>query len=151
MTPSSERQPERQPGSQHGSQYFDDEPTVASAPVEVTWSLPDGPLVLTTDRGVFGYGQVDTGTKLLLVTLDAPPATGDLLDLGCGTGAIALTMARRSPDATVWAIDVNRRARDLCTANAARHGLSKGERRRQEAERAKASAHLDGHRRETED
>ncbi len=124
MTPSSERQPERQPGSQHGSQYFDDEPTVASAPVEVTWSLPDGPLVLTTDRGVFGYGQVDTGTKLLLVTLDAPPATGDLLDLGCGTGAIALTMARRSPDATVWAIDVNRRARDLCTANAARHGLA---------------------------
>ena len=82
MTPSSERQPERQPGSQHGSQYFDDEPTVASAPVEVTWSLPDGPLVLTTDRGVFGYGQVDSGTKLLLVTLDAPPATGDLLDGG---------------------------------------------------------------------
>ena len=35
--------------------------------------------------------------------------------------------------------------------NAARHGLSKGERRRQEAERARDDAHLDGHRRETED
>ena len=35
--------------------------------------------------------------------------------------------------------------------NAARHGLSKGERRRQEAERAKGDAHLDGHRRETEE
>lgn len=106
-----------------GSQYFDEDPTVASAPVEVTWSLPDGPLVLTTDRGVFGYGQIDTGTKLLLITLGAPPATGDLLDLGCGTGAIACTMARRSPAATVWAVDVNRRARELCAANAARHGL----------------------------
>jgi 16S rRNA G1207 methylase RsmC len=106
-----------------GSQYFDEDPSVASAPVEVTWSLPDGPLVLTSDRGVFGYGQVDTGTKLLLVTLGAPPASGDLLDLGCGTGAIACTMARRSPAATVWAVDVNRRARDLCAANAARHGL----------------------------
>ena len=42
-------------------------------------------------------------------------------------------------------------ARREADANAARHGLSKGERRRQEAERAKASAHLDGHRRETED
>ena len=43
-----------------------------------------------------------------------PPPSGDLLDLGCGTGAIALTMARRAPGATVWAIDVNARARDLC-------------------------------------
>lgn len=107
-----------------GSQYFDEDPSVASDPLDVTWSLPDGPLVLTTDRGVFGYGQVDTGTKLLLVTLDAPPASGDLLDLGCGTGAIACTMARRAPGATVWAVDVNRRARDLCAANAARHGLT---------------------------
>ncbi len=105
------------------SQYFADDPSVPSAPLEVTWSLPDGPLVLVTDRGVFGHGQIDTGTKLLLVTLDRPPATGDLLDLGCGTGAIALTMARRSPAATVWAIDVNRRARELCGANARRHGL----------------------------
>ncbi|MEZ5248543.1 MAG: methyltransferase [Ilumatobacteraceae bacterium] len=33
-------------------------------------------------------------------------------------------MARRSPGATVWAVDVNRRARELCAANAARHGLT---------------------------
>jgi 16S rRNA (guanine1207-N2)-methyltransferase len=105
-------------------QYFDDDPTIESSPVDVTWSLPDGPLTLTTDRGVFGYGQVDTGTKLLLVTLDRPPASGDLLDIGCGTGAIALTMARRSPGATVWAVDVNRRARHLCATNAERLGLT---------------------------
>ena len=43
----------------------------------------------------------------------APPATGDLLDLGCGYGPIALTLARRAPDATVWAVDVNERALDL--------------------------------------
>jgi len=105
-------------------QYFDDDPTVESSPVAVTWSLPDGPLTLLTDRGVFGYGQIDTGTKLLLITMEAPPATGDLLDVGCGTGAIALTMARRSPAATVWAIDVNRRARELCAGNAERLGLT---------------------------
>ncbi len=35
--------------------------------------------------------------------------------------------------------------------NAARHGLTRGEKRRQEAERAKDIAHLDRHRRETED
>jgi len=106
------------------SHYFDADPTTASEPRDVVWSLPDGQLTLTSDRGVFGYGSVDSGTKLLLLTAPGPPADGDLLDLGCGTGAIALTMARRAPAATVWAVDVNARARELCRANADRHGLS---------------------------
>ncbi|MEX0847496.1 MAG: methyltransferase [Ilumatobacteraceae bacterium] len=106
------------------SQYFDEEPTTASDPREVVWALPDGPLTLVTDHGVFGYGQVDTGTKLLLLSAPPLPAHGNLLDVGCGTGAIALTMARRAPGATVWAIDVNRRARELCASNAARNGLT---------------------------
>ncbi len=33
-------------------------------------------------------------------------------------------MARRSPDATVWAVDVNTRARELCARNAERNALS---------------------------
>lgn len=102
------------------TQYFDEEPTAESAPRDVEWALPDGMLTLTTDRGVFGYGRVDAGTKLLLLKAPDPPG-GDLLDLGCGTGAIAISMARRSPSATVWAVDVNARARDLCARNAARH------------------------------
>lgn len=104
-------------------QYFDEDPTVASEPREVLWALPDGPLRIVSDRGVFGYGVVDSGTKLLLLRAPAPPAAGDLLDLGCGTGAIALTMARRAPEATVWAVDVNRRARELCERNAAANGV----------------------------
>lgn len=42
-------------------------------------------------------------------------------------------------------------ARREADAQAAKHGLTKGERRRQEDERARAEAHLDRHRRETED
>ncbi|MBI4933242.1 MAG: methyltransferase [Actinobacteria bacterium] len=105
-----------------GSHYFDEEPTTESAPREVTLLLPDLTLTLQTDRGVFGYDRVDAGTKLLLLKAPAPAAAGDLLDIGCGTGAIALTMARRSPAATVWAVDVNERARDLCRTNAERNG-----------------------------
>jgi 16S rRNA (guanine1207-N2)-methyltransferase len=101
-----------------GSHYFDEEPTTESAPRDVMLLLPDHTLVLRTDRGVFGYDRIDAGTKLLLLKAPAPASTGDLLDLGCGTGAIALTMARRSPAATVWAVDVNERARDLCRTNA---------------------------------
>jgi 16S rRNA (guanine1207-N2)-methyltransferase len=103
--------------------YFDEDPTATSDPREVIWSLPDGELRLVTDAGVFGHGRVDAGTKLLLLSVPAPPDGGDLLDLGCGTGAIALTMARRAPHATVWAVDVNARARELTAANAARHGI----------------------------
>ena len=103
--------------------YFDSEPTTASQPAEMVWSLPDGPLTIVSDRGVFGHGRVDTGTKLLLLSAPPPPPTGHLLDLGCGAGPIALTMARRAPGATVWAVDVNRRARELTERNAAANGI----------------------------
>ena len=106
-----------------GSHYFDEEPTTDSSPRDVYLSLPDMQLTLTTDRGVFGYDRVDSGTKLLLLQAPSPSATGNLLDIGCGTGAIALTMARRSPAATVWAVDVNERARGLCRDNAERNGI----------------------------
>jgi 16S rRNA (guanine1207-N2)-methyltransferase len=104
--------------------YFDDDPTVASAPVVIDVMLPDTAFVLETDRGVFSRGHVDTGTNLLL-RADLPLAsTGHLLDLGAGAGPIALAMARRSPDATVWAVDVNSRARELCVRNAKRNGIT---------------------------
>ena len=107
-----------------GSHYFDEEPTTESSPRDVTLLLPDVQFTLRTDRGVFGYDRIDPGTKLLLLKAPPPPAHGNLLDLGCGTGAIALTMARRAPHATVWAVDVNERARDLCRANANLNSLS---------------------------
>jgi 16S rRNA (guanine1207-N2)-methyltransferase len=117
-----------EPGAADGGQshYFDPSPTAASRPATVALSLPDVELQLGTDRGVFGGSGVDPGTKFLL--LDGPPPapteTGDLLDLGCGYGPIALTLATRAPEATVWAVDVNERARALCAANAAAAGLA---------------------------
>jgi 16S rRNA (guanine1207-N2)-methyltransferase len=103
--------------------YFDEEPTTESNPRDVELVLPDVRLTLATDRGVFGYDRVDVGTKLLLLKAPPPATDGHLLDLGCGTGAIALTMANRAPGATVWAVDVNERARALCRSNADRAGL----------------------------
>ena len=105
-------------------QYFDPEPAVVSAPTRAVLALPDVTLDLATDRGVFARGAVDPGTKLLLLEAPPPPATGDLLDLGCGYGPIALTLARRAPAAAVWAVDVNRRAVALTAQNAAAAGLA---------------------------
>jgi 16S rRNA (guanine1207-N2)-methyltransferase len=105
------------------SHYFDEVPGAASAESVVTVELPDTSFELRTDRGVFSHNRLDAGTAMLLRKAPSPPAQGDLLDLGCGTGAIALTMARRAPAARVWAVDVNERARALCAANAAANGI----------------------------
>jgi 16S rRNA (guanine1207-N2)-methyltransferase len=105
------------------SHYFE-EPTIASDPVVVDVTLPDTAFTMETDTGVFSRGHLDNGTSFLLRS-EAPIAShGNLLDLGAGSGAIALAMARRSPGATVWAVDVNPRARHLCERNASSNGLS---------------------------
>ncbi|SRR5581483_2978027 len=100
------------------SHYFDADPAAASAPRTVTLSLPDRTVSLQTDRGVFSAGRVDPGTHLLLLEAPPPPPVGDLLDLGCGYGPIAVVQALRAPAARVWAVDVNRRALALAEANA---------------------------------
>ncbi len=81
--------------------------------------LPDLHLTLATDSGVFSPGRLDPGTRLLLETAPPPPAEGDLLDLGCGYGPLALVLAKRAPAARIWAVDVNARALSLCEGNVA--------------------------------
>ncbi|HZC62688.1 MAG TPA: methyltransferase [Streptosporangiaceae bacterium] len=85
--------------------------------------LPDLHFECATDAGVFSATRLDPGTRVLLETVPPPPARGDLLDLGTGYGPVALAMAARAPGATVWAVDINERALDLCAGNAARAGL----------------------------
>jgi 16S rRNA (guanine1207-N2)-methyltransferase len=99
--------------------YFDAEPAAPSRPGSVELVLPDLRATLAVDRGVFAHDRVDAGTLALLRVADRPAAEGDLLDLGCGYGPIACTLARRAPAATVWAVDVNRRALALTAANSA--------------------------------
>jgi 16S rRNA (guanine1207-N2)-methyltransferase len=98
--------------------YFNVDPAVPSRPAEIELSLPDFRARLQVDRGVFAAGAVDPGTLELLRAVPAPPPTGDLLDLGCGYGPIACTLAHRAPQAVVWAVDVNDRALALTARNA---------------------------------
>jgi 16S rRNA (guanine1207-N2)-methyltransferase len=104
--------------------YFSPRPGASHRPGLVRVVLPDVYLELATDAGVFSPGRLDPGTRLLLDEAPAPPPAGDVLDLGCGYGPIACVLAKRSPGATVWAVDVNERALDLCARNAAAAGLT---------------------------
>ena len=105
-------------------QYFASEPSAAHRPGSVHVILPGLHLELGTDSGVFSPRRLDPGTRLLLDVAPPPPATGNLLDLGCGYGPLALVLAARSPGARVWAVDVNTRALALTSSNAARAGLA---------------------------
>ena len=104
-------------------QYFDDPSGLASDQKTVEVTLADTAFTYLTDRGVFSHGHLDEGTALLLQEASPPSPTGDLLDLGCGAGPIAIALALRSPAARVWAVDVNPRAVALTEANGRRAGV----------------------------
>lgn len=103
--------------------YFSSKPADEASLRTITATLAGREVELLTAGGVFSPEHLDTGTRVLLDAVPAPPAAGALLDLGCGWGPIALSLALQSPDATVWAVDVNERALDLVRRNAARLGL----------------------------
>lgn len=107
-------------GSDH---YFSASPSSAEHLRRIHVSLAGRRGEVTTAGGVFSPDHVDGGTSVLLANTPAPPASGDFLDLGCGWGPIALSLAVASPHATVWAVDVNERALDLVRRNAAAWGL----------------------------
>ncbi len=112
------------------SHYFDPAPAAPSRPGRIAMRLPGFEVELQVDRGVFAAGGVDAGTMELLRSGagpgagDPPVAGGQLLDLGCGYGPIAMALAHRFPAATVWAVDINRRALQLTTANATELGVA---------------------------
>ncbi len=103
-----------------GEQYFTASPGAASRPGSVPLAVDGATFELTTDRGVFSGERIDPGTRVLLDVLphlDGLPE-GALVDVGCGYGPIALTLAARHQGRQVVAVDVNERARELCASNA---------------------------------
>lgn len=106
-----------------GDHYFSSTPSVASRPGSVRLHTPGVDLELTTDTGVFSQGRIDRGTKVLLDAAPMPPVRGPLLDIGCGYGPIALTLAARRRRLPVWGVDLNERALGLTRANADAAGL----------------------------
>ncbi|KQU66400.1 class I SAM-dependent methyltransferase [Phycicoccus sp. Root101] len=99
--------------------YFTAEPVSAAQQRSTTVELAGREVTVRTAAGIFSPDGIDKGTAVLLREAPAPPPTGALLDLGCGWGPITLTLALRSPGATVYGVDVNERALDLLRTTAA--------------------------------
>ncbi|MFP5313989.1 MAG: class I SAM-dependent methyltransferase [Actinomycetes bacterium] len=106
--------------SQH---YFSTAPSGPDRRRPLRVSLAGRERDLVTSGGIFSPDGVDKGTAILLSEVP-PPSGSNLLDIGCGWGPLALTMALQAPGAAVVAIDVNERSLELTRENARRLELA---------------------------
>ena len=105
------------------NQYFAESPEGKLVLREITVSLCGEKVNVVTAGGVFSPEHIDQGTQVLLNHLSSAKPSGTFLDIGCGWGAIALSLALQSPKAIVYAIDVNERSLELTKINADRLNL----------------------------
>ncbi|MEY4425217.1 MAG: hypothetical protein RJB56_844 [Actinomycetota bacterium] len=103
--------------------YFSETPGSEYKLKDIQVIIDGASVTVQTAGGIFSPDHIDQGTAVLLNHLDEAPPGGNVLDIGCGWGPIALALAKRSPKAIIWAVDVNERSLALTKANAERLGL----------------------------
>lgn len=104
--------------------YFSKSPDGVLVTREISVNLNGNKVRVLTAGGIFSPEHIDQGTQVLLTHLESSNPTGTFLDIGCGWGPIALSLAMHSSKAVVYAIDVNERSLELTRMNAERLGLS---------------------------
>lgn len=104
--------------------YFSKEPLTPLKPKTIQIPVAGISQQVTTASGTFSPQQLDFGTEVLIEQMDELAQTGNLLDLGCGWGPIALNLGKLRPTSTVWAVDVNNRSLELTAKNATELGIS---------------------------
>ena len=104
--------------------YFSQEPKSNYQPKEIELDIAGEVFKVNTASGTFSPLRLDVGTSVLIDHLELAPKDGNILDLGCGWGPIALNLAKNSPKAKVWAVDVNNRSLELTDTNAKTVGLT---------------------------
>jgi 16S rRNA (guanine1207-N2)-methyltransferase len=104
--------------------YFSQEPKSDYQPKQIELNVAGEVFQVTTASGTFSPLRLDVGTAVLLDHLELAPQDGNILDLGCGWGPIALNLAKNSPKAKIWAVDVNSRSLELTDLNAKTLGIT---------------------------
>jgi ribosomal protein L11 methyltransferase len=94
--------------------------------VSPSWKLPGdkrGRIVIQIDPGMaFGTGTHET-TRLCLEAIERYWKGGGLLDVGTGTGILAIAAAKLEPKSRVLAIDVDPQAVEVARENVAINGV----------------------------
>lgn len=106
-----------------GEHYFSEHPESALTKNIREVQLRGHTVSVITASGTFSPGGLDRGTQVLLKYAPVPPNKGTFLDIGCGWGAISLALALESPEAAIYGVDVNERARQSARDNCEHLGI----------------------------
>ena len=96
------------------------------ADLEFDATLRGQSLTFHSTWGLFSPREIDAGTRLLIDRIEVEPAD-DCLDLGCGYGAIGLTLARLAPEGSTLLVDKDLVAVDYARANIERNAIGNAE------------------------
>lgn len=103
--------------------YFSENPEAQVKTHTVSFELEGKTFELTAASGTFSSTRLDPGTRVLLKESSFFPQSGTVLDIGCGWGPIALSIAALRPETKVLGLDINTRSLELAASNAASLGL----------------------------
>ena len=104
-------------------QYFTNQPTSEHKYAKFETEILGNTIVFHTDSGVFSKGGLDFGTRTLLEAV--PPLHGRILDLGCGWGAVGVSVGKKYPETVIVMSDVNERAMELAKKNLKENNVTK--------------------------
>lgn len=97
--------------------YFENDESLKSNIKEIKVYINNQPYIFATDNGIFSRKGLDFGTRTLLENIDIKKISGNVLDFGCGYGAIGIYVAKNT-NANVHMIDINKRSLKLAFKNA---------------------------------
>lgn len=103
--------------------YYTENPVSEIKEKNFTYSFGGKDLLFTAVSGVFSFDQrVDKASDLLIKNFK--PSGSAILDMGCGYGAIGLSLKAIYPDQDVILTDINNRAVDYTLLNAKKNNLN---------------------------
>ncbi len=123
-------------GSEHGRLYIGSRPKPLKKikSLDCWFAMRDGEnlIDLYSRPGVFSHRRLDLGARALIESLTVPdgPHAGEVvydgmqvLDVGCGSGAVGFAASKRADNVQVHALDANARALQCTQVGAEKNGL----------------------------
>lgn len=104
------------------SHYFENDENLVSEIKPFSININGVLFDFNTDNGVFSKGELDFGTNLLIRNVLKLSISSDVLDLGCGYGAIGIILSKLT-NSNITMSDVNRRAIHLAKMNAKKNNV----------------------------